>query len=39
MEDREIIGDTQEMKEDGDNIKLRHWFPKFPFLSLLSNLI
>ena len=23
----------------GDNIKLRHWFPKFPFLSLLSNLI
>ena len=24
---------------NGDDIKLCHWFPKFPFLSLLSNLI
>ena len=24
---------------DWDDIKLCHWFPKFPFLSLLSNLI
>ena len=27
------------LKNKGDNIKLCHWFPRFPFLSLLSNLI